>query len=53
MNVRKLGISQIANTFKINSVLTMKEKAISGMMAGAHRETIDKDERITHLTKVQ
>ena len=47
---KKLGISN--NTFTINSVLTMKEKAISGMMVAVHRETIDKDDRITHLTKV-
>ena len=47
---KKLGIS--SNTFTINSVLTMKEKAISGMMVAVHRETIDKDDRITHLTKV-
>ena len=39
-------------TFTINSVLTMKGKAISGMMAALDRETIDKDDRITHLTKV-
>ena len=34
------------------SVLTMKEKAISGMMAAEHRRDTDVEERISHLKKV-
>ena len=47
-NERKNWVFQIANTHVTNnSVLTMREKAISGMMAAAaHRE---KDERIMQV----
>ena len=37
------------------SVLTMREKAISGMMAAVHRRDTDveeREERISHLKKV-
>ena len=50
VNECKNWVFQIANTFTINSVLKMREKAISGMMATAAGR--EKDERITHMTKV-
>ena len=46
----KNWVFQIANTFTINSVSKLREKTISGMMAAAAGR--EKDERITHLTKV-
>ena len=50
VNECKNWVFQIANTFTINSVLKMREKAISGMMATAAGR--EKDAKITHLTKV-